>query len=256
MRVQDVWVGADDPWRPWVKQALFATPVSKRPRALGDTRLTSFDEETTQDASPWKWGDLSWLEVGRSAMIVDLGGSYAMRMGLALGQRGWRPVFAINTTSSASEVIKMKPVLRWLRKGARLRSAFSASADAPPAFILDARRIGRGAPTLTSYDNRWMLFASDLPSAEFFRARRIDSVTVVQDGVRLRADLRAIAWAYQRAGLEVRIADLQSETLVTLTDQRQSRFGFVFEQIARHVFGGRRHDGTYGRFVPKYSSHG
>jgi hypothetical protein len=255
LRVQDVWLGPDDAWRPWVKQALFSTPVSKGRRALGDIEFAALDEDLPSEARPWKWGDIAWLERDRSAMIVDLGGSCAVRMGLALGQRGWRPVFAINTTSSRREIIEMKPVLRWLRRGAMLRSAFAAGAGAPPAFILDARRVGVRLPVATSYDNRWTLFAGDLPSAERLRAQRIESVTVVQDGVRLRSDLRAIAWAYQRSGLDVRIADLQSETLVSLTGQRQGWLGFVFDQVARRVFSRRRGDGTYGREVPE-PSHG
>ncbi len=255
MRVQDVWVGAEDAWRPWVKQALFSTLMPRSRGPLGDTALPSVESVAAPEESPWKWGELDWLESERSAMIVDLAGAYAVRMGLALGQRGFRPVLAINTTSSTREIIEMKAVLRWLRRGAQLRSAFSARAGAAPVFILDSRRAGRKRPLPSSYDNRWTLFASDLPSAEHLRRERIDSVTVVQDGVRLARDLRAIAGAYQRSGLEVRIADLESERLVRLTEQRQGWLGFVLDQIARRLSGRRRRDGTYGKVVPE-PSHG
>lgn len=144
-----------------MKQALFASLMGRR--------VTEPEE-----APPWLGQDLSWLRIeehqigdsayrGRTtemrssiALLVDLPGSAAIEAGLALGHAGWRPVLSINATSSEHEVIDMRPILKWLEKGARFRSSFPAATKAAPVFILDVRRDGHGMRIGSGrFDNRW-----------------------------------------------------------------------------------------------------
>ena len=64
------------------------------------------------------------------------------------------------------EVVPVRPLLPLLVGSARVLASAGLVDDAPPAFLLDADRLGEGRPITPGwFDNRWVAFATDFPSA-------------------------------------------------------------------------------------------
>lgn len=136
------------------------------------------------------------------AVVVDLPGADAIRMGLALALRGFRPVPVIDgspgpdilgtsqsvfagspfTVSAGSTAVDMRQTMRWLCIGAELLPTLEIAANAAPVFMLDALRTGRTSnPGAETFDNRWKTFPQDFPSARFLKEHGIRRALLVQD---------------------------------------------------------------------------
>ena len=112
----EVWAPPDSPWSAWAKPVLFA----HLPRPL-----PSLEPATSLD--------LSWIPPAeeRRALIVDLPGAAAVRLGLALAGRGYRPVPVFNAcppplgpeATAAPAVIDVDTILAALVDGASSASA-------------------------------------------------------------------------------------------------------------------------------------
>jgi hypothetical protein len=139
----------------------------------------------------------------------------AVRAGLALAERGYRPVPMFNGTSGPAEVVPVKPIEDALGAGSARLKTMSLPADARAAFLLDADRgqpIGGGEPG--RYDNRWVVLAQDFPSGTTLLSRGITDVTVL----RLRApspdhDLAVVLKRWSDAGLRVRGVAIESRAV-------------------------------------------
>jgi hypothetical protein len=245
VRVRDVWVGTDHPWRAWAKLAPFA--------AIPEAEVIPAIEGAAYRGEIIRWGsaDPAPFVRERTAIIVDLPGPDAIDMGLALGQRGYRPVPSMNTASAMFELIDMAPVLERLMAGARFASAFPTGPAVPPAFLLDSRRDGGGVkPVPNMFDNRWFVFPTDLPPAEQLQAAGITTVLIVQDEPLPREDVEAIGWAYQRGGLTVRVADVRSHREHDLDVPLHGWWTRVLRRARRRIAFHRRWDGSYGERIP------
>ncbi|MBI2390890.1 MAG: hypothetical protein HYV09_14965 [Deltaproteobacteria bacterium] len=255
----DVWRGTDA-WAAWTKAALFATAdgVELPP------------ESEPQDAlHRWMKIDTSWLEpppgsaahrgpdARETAIIVDLDGAEAIYTGVALVSRGFRPIVAINTTAADSETVDMVPVLEALRAVARVPEALDARPDAAPAFVLDARRMRPDRPRLPGIlDNRWMVFASDLPSARLLRQHGMTQVLAVYRG-ELQPDLADLLARYRRGGLGLLAIDLDgAQPAPSSLEIDASALGLTLRSAGRTLLIPQRNaDGSFGRRVP-IPSHG
>src|SRR5271165_1353650 len=141
------WAPPDSIWSPWAIPVPFAQIVCASVNI--EKELAGVDALTNS------------LALGPDlAMVVDLAGADAIRMGLALALRGIRPVpvidgspgpdilgtsqpmFAGNLSapSSASTAVDMRQTMRWLCVGAALLPKLKIVANASPAFLLDALR--------------------------------------------------------------------------------------------------------------------
>jgi hypothetical protein len=248
MKREDVyatWVGQDHPWVSWVKRALFAS--------VADDASDRADESQPQyrsEAPPWAGTDVSWLP-DRAAVIVDLPGHEAVAMGLALGTRGLRPVLSINACSESGELIPMDPVVDLLRAGARFTKSFPMGPSVLPCFILDSRRNSPRAIRPGDFDNRWAVFASDLPSSDALRDVGASRIVVVQKGVELLGDLKAVLRRYSAAGLELSLHDVTaSSSLTEIHITPSGWFARFVEQVERRLAWSRNWDGSFGRRVP------
>jgi len=242
-RAYKVWKGNDHCWVRWVKLALFdpvegAADKQDEPASAGSVRAA------------FRGVDTSWLEE-RAAVIIDLPGKAAVLLALALGERGLRPVLAINTTSfPGAESISMHSVLRVLSAGADCKASFPTGPRVAPAFVLDSRRDGGGRPPLPGeFDNRWVLFREDLPSAEQLRAVGIDKVIVVQKGALPVTDLEDVLLAYQTGGLELVRHETETRTTHRWTLERRGWLATLSRFVQFH-WSVPRSDGSYGRWVP------
>jgi hypothetical protein len=77
--------------------------------------------------------------------------------------------------------------------------------EAPPAFLLDAKRMtGHRVLTRERFDNRWIVFPQDFPSAQFFWSHGIRRILLIQesDG-RPQDDLSYVLLRWQAAGMEI-----------------------------------------------------
>jgi hypothetical protein len=249
--VYATWKGQDHPWVSWVKPSLFA--------AVSDDPMDAADERHAYRAEvpPWAKLDTSWL-VERAAVIVDLPATAALSLGLALGQRGVRPVLAISACSAEGEVISMRGAIDLLELGARFASAFPTGEGLLPAFLLDSRRAGEGLePSVGSFDNRWAVFKGDLPSVGHLRRSGVEKVLFVhQGGARAHSDIVAILRGYQAGGLEILLHDVD-EPMVTkaVVVGRRSWISEVRDRLRLRSAYRRRWDGSFGHRVPE-PSHG
>jgi hypothetical protein len=178
----EAWAPDGIEWSAWAKPVLFAQwPDSVTPSATS--------------AAPAGGHDYLWLPQGsrRTAVIVDLPAVESVRAGIALARRGYRPVPLYNTSYGPSPVIEIAPLILELAKGALVLQTTTLAPDAPPAFLLDSNRMQPGVPPSPGkFDNRWVVFPQDFPSATLLRARGVAEVLLIhgpsERSVRLPAD--------------------------------------------------------------------
>lgn len=203
--IHRAWAPADATWSPWVKPVLFASldrdlgdlgMAPAAPEWLGPELVTPLEETLPRPVDPYR-EDRSLDDV---ALVIDLPGASGIELGVALARRGFRPIPLYNALPSRVAIVDVLPMMRVL-----LRSADEVAAvprSAPPAFLLDADRMGKGrrlAPGL--FDNRSICRISDFPSAARLREAGIRRGVLVTEA--LEEDLEEVALAWQAGGLEV-----------------------------------------------------
>src|SRR5436309_4375191 len=169
----DAWAPAGGPWSDWAKPVLFA----HWPRPL----------PAVPETPP---ADFGWAPAvaERVALVVDLPGAASVHFGLALAAAGYRPVPLFNACPPPTDgepgvaVVPVEPILAALAGGAdRLRAA-PPPADAPPAFLLDAdRQTARRDLAPGAFDNRSVVFPTDVPSAARLAARGVTRAVLVRE---------------------------------------------------------------------------
>ena len=193
----------------------------------------------------------------KSALIVDLPGAEAVHAGIALAQRGYRPVPLFNGTSGPSAVIDVAPLTRALWDGASTLERHAIAPDAPPAFLLDSRRHASATSARPgSYDNRWVVLPQDFPSGSLLASRGVTSATVVQTGsVSIAPDLAHVLRRWQESGLRIRVADVGSgRAAEDVSVPRPSGFKLAWYAVIA-LFGLRRSNvGGFGSFVPEQTA--
>jgi hypothetical protein len=200
--VFEVWAPPDGPWSPWAKPVLFAhlNEASGLPTVEIPEAPLPFELPKSAD----------------TAIVVDLPSLESIGLGLELARLGYRPVPLYNACPSppsspgevVPEIVPVTPLLSALVQGtARLKSA-GLAADAAPAFLLDANRLGGEKPIVPgSFDNRWVVFATDLPSARFLALHRITAVALIHRGTP-GEDLLDVLRDWNRSGIVLRHTDM------------------------------------------------
>lgn len=196
----DVWAPADAVWSRWAKPVLFAEPSSPQPSAAAPLE-------------PLAIPDLRLPLDSQTAVIVDLPGARSVQTGLALARQGYRPVPLFNGGHHGSALVSTAPILSPLQSGAAELARRSLSPEAPPAFLLDALRLASGVQASPGmFDNRWIVFPQDFPSANYLRSRNIRRVLLLAGGgtPQPAADLAHVLLRWQEGGLELFTLDLDS----------------------------------------------
>ena len=204
------WAPPDSIWSPWTIPVPFAhivcVPLELEQELVGVDALASGLR----------------LESGL-AVVVDLPGANAIRLGLSLALRGFRPVPVIDgspgpdilgtsqpmfagtspATISGSTAVDMRQTMRWLCVGAGLLPALKIAPNAAPVFLLDGLRTGRTPiPGTEVFDNRWKTFPQDFPSARFLKERGIRRALLIQDiSGQPREDLAHVLLRWQDEGI-------------------------------------------------------
>jgi hypothetical protein len=231
-------------WSQWAKPVLFAQ--------LDRINLR------VQDMEPGASADVSWVPEprDRAAIVVDLPGPASVATGIALAERGYRPVPLFNTSDGASPVVKVDSIALALRLGAETIRDARMAADAPPAFLLDAHRMSpRVLPGPGKFDNRWMVFPQDFPSGTYLRAAGIGEVLLIADGTSAREDLAHVLLRWQQAGVRILAAPAtRGERPRELVIKEPSLFRRAWYRVVA-LSGLRRNDaGGFGAIIPIASS--
>jgi hypothetical protein len=247
----DLWAPLDEreplPWSRWAKPILFQEldgPAGSVPAA----RIEDYD---------LPWAPSPSL---REAIVVDLRGSLAVEVGVALARLGYRPVPVFNAApppSGVTAVIDTDPIVGALRGAADALASAHVPDDAPPAFLLDVQRDGAGVPRRPGmFDNRWVVLPQDLPSADLLKARGLRGVVLVHaPGFGVQEDVAHVLLRWQRAGLALRWVEMGSSgPPLELVVPRPKWFRWLL-QAAIVTLGLRATAaGAFGGLVPRPSS--
>lgn len=251
-----IWASPDSLWSAWAAPAFFAQmrcpesfPNAAPPSVLPEAATITFDPHT--------------------AIIVDLPGADSVRLATQLARVGYRPVPSINAVPtpapffaampSSNIVLDMSEIVRELCAATAELAGISLSSDAPPAFFLDSRRLLGSRPLQDDmFDNRWMVFPQDFPSARFLADHGIRQVVLVQAGhPSFQEDLSHVLLRWQEAGISILSkSPLNTQEPLLIQVARPSRFKSLWYR-ALALFGFRRSSvGGFGSFVPGHSSAG
>ena len=232
----EIWAPVASPWSAWAKPALF-------------TYLPEANSAPVERI-PWTSAAALPLGSGRHAIVVDLPSVEGIAYGLALAERGFRPVPLYNLTQGiGKEVVAVDPLIAALHDGADPLQALAIPDDAPPAFLLDSNRhVGVAAPSM--FDNRWMVFPQDFPSARALTSAGIERVLVVRREGAPRVDLLSVLRLWKREGLaSARFDPASGETIDLAMD---TSLLAVFSAHLSMIFHGLRENaaGGFGGRVP------
>ena len=194
LRLFEIWAPEHWPWSAWVKPALFA----------GSSTL---EEPRPVTAAPVTVLDPTIPPAGQTALVVDLPGEQSVTLGVELVEHGYQAVPLFNTQGSVGsfEVINVGPIIEAIVRLTPIVMGATLSAQAPPAFLLDSDRLGHRASLRPGdYDNRWVVFPQDLPSATLLRSRGITRVMLIhEDPDPPGRDLDDVLARWSKGGLEI-----------------------------------------------------
>jgi hypothetical protein len=254
-----IWAPEESVWSQWVLPVPFAQLAC--PSSLPTPTGPVFN--------------LDWLPLENAldlAVVVDLPGGDAIDYGLALLEKGFRPVpvidgspgpdrhaiFPLEPSFSAAENYKsasfvdMRGLLLALCQGAERLQRNDLAPAAPPAFLLDSKRMG-GAPYVieSAFDNRWMVFPQDFPSARFLLDRGIRRVVFVHDTflTQPQEDLAHVLLRWQEEGITIASKSARfGDAPVPINVNRPNRFRVIWYR-ALAALGLRRSDtGGFGGY--------
>jgi hypothetical protein len=215
------WAPDQSIWTPWVKPVLFAHMEPwippERPPVPVATRDFSFARLRADQA-----------------IVVDLPGEVGIAAGLALAGAGYRPVPLYNALPGNANVIEMNGILMALLNSADHLASLPIAPDAPPAFLLDARRRGEGLTvTPGMFDNRSISLPTDFPSANVLLSRGIRRVLLIQqDRLDPQVDLAHTLRRWQEAGIEIHAKMLDDAQAPTRIDvPKPPRFRLMFYSL-------------------------
>jgi hypothetical protein len=241
----DTWAPKDSIWTPWAKPVLFAHMTSATIGVAGSLPTMMRDP------------DCSWTSsvTAGTAVIIDMPGPDSVSLGAALAHRGFRPVPLYNTTpGTAPMLVDVREIIAALAVLAESVAAAGLPNDAPPAFLLDSRRL-TGVRAAGSYDNRWAVFEQDFPSATFMRSRGINQVLLIAPHGGTTPDLARILSGWRRDGLELLVRPGHGTSKVeplstrTMINWRLAAFASMLALGLR-----RNSAGGFGSRVPVSSS--
>ena len=191
----DIWAPLESPWAVWAKPVIFAQNLN------------------WWKAEKWSAAELcsgAALEAGPrakryQAIVVDLPGVKVMRAAAQFAMAGYRPVPLFNTTNGQNAIVDVDDILAMLPAVAVIIREARLNASAPPAFLLDENRHQDDASDFScAYDNRWLVFPQDFPSAEFLKEHGITQVVLQQEGSSMPAwDLAHVLLRWQEAGVRI-----------------------------------------------------
>ena len=245
------WAPENGIWSPWAKPIAFLR-IDQAPLSY------AFNDVPKVELPP-EHQDTKWVPpAGNTAIVVDLPEAISVRAGLMLAGHGYRPVPLYNAAPGwGLQTVPMKMIQIELFRTEREMASFSLPPDAPPAFLLDARRMHAAGLAPGMMDNRWMTFPQDFPSANFLRSKGIESVILWQDFANApRQDLSHVLLRWQEAGILLQERQLSSSHVERLLVAKPPRYR-AWWYLALAALGlARNSAGGFGGIIPQPSSGG
>jgi hypothetical protein len=252
------WAPDTSIWSSWTKPVLFA-------------HVDAGDIATEPPAAPV---DLDWCPAieDRAAIVVELPGAESVMLGIALAERGYRPVPLFNAiplpggrpvldpfTGQKVAAVDVLPTISALRQEAERLAGLTIAPAAPPAFLLDENRRGDGRTLLPGeFDNRSVCFTTDFPSALFLLAYGIQRALLVQKArLSPQSDLEHVLrrWQDDHIALEIARVDIP-DPRKPLEIPKPPWYGAMFQR-ALLALGLRRGSGEgFGAWIPESSAGG
>jgi hypothetical protein len=240
-----IWAPPESAWSDWAKPVLFV-------------HLESFAEPRNEE----NWGevDAAWVPRPdeRCAIVLDLPGPRAVAQAIALARFGYRPVPLFNGCPGPMEAVPTNTLLAAIAMSTDDLARIELPADAPPVFLLDGGRNPQGLKVAPGkFDNRWMTFPQDFPSANFLKSHGIERVLLVQEVSGAPAvDLAHVLLRWQEAGIAMEGCDAGGGGRASVTVSKPRRYRSLW-YLALAMFGFYRSSaGGFGSIVPQPSSGG
>jgi hypothetical protein len=203
-------------------------------------------------------------------VVVDLPGAESVMMGIALAERGYRPVPLYNAvplpagqpildplTRRNVAAVNVLEIIAALRSETGKLAGLQIPLAAPPAFLLDSNRQGPGLGMAPGeFDNRSVCFTTDFPSANFLLAHGFQRALLVQ---KMRADLPSdlahVLRRWQEGGIAPELKPLDSPMPPErLEVPRPSWYGAMFQRALAALGLRRATGGGFGAWVPESSA--
>jgi hypothetical protein len=253
--VHRAWARPEGRWSPWVKPILFAgfaDPLEPRPLDPPPAWLEAAVIEpllAPPAGAPYRHAGA----LVDTAIVIDLPSASGTLLGVALARHGFAPVPLYNGLWDEAAVIDTLPIMNALVDGAD--TVRDVPGDAPPAFLLDADRHGRGRPVeIGDFDNRWFTAPTDFPSAGVLWGAGIRRLVLIQRGDPWpAADLAPTLLSFQQRGMRLFLARPETGApIAPLTSMRPPWPTRLWHALGRLSFR-RRADGAFGDRVPRPS---
>lgn len=243
-------------WSTWTKPVLFA-------------HLNSVPVAAESPVGQEPPINLNWCPPieEKVVVVVDLPGADGVWIGIALAERGYRPIPLYNAvplpgnyplldpvTQRRIVAVDVSPIVNALRKGTERLVELQISADAPPAFMLDANRQGDGRIMVPDdFDNRSVCFTTDFPSANFLLAHGFQRALLVQKNqLDVESDLKYVLRRWQDGGIKLEVIriDFAAEP-EPLKVARPAWFGAMFQRVLVALGLRRTRGGGFGEWIPE-----
>jgi hypothetical protein len=148
-------------------------------------------------------------------------------------------------------IVDVTNIEKALYKGADLLENIDISVDAPPAFILDSRRMEGLGKQPGKFDNRWCIFPQDMPSASYLVKEGISKIIVRSSEIRV--DLSHILCRYQELGIKIYLCN--NDEIKEITVSKPSHFKSLMYRF-KVILGLKRNAaGGFGGLVPEPTQH-
>jgi hypothetical protein len=244
----EIWAPPASKWSVWAKPVLFAEmPLEVAPMSA----------PTQNENVP---GLVSLRGEGSTALVIDLPGVEAVRAGVQLATQGFQPVPLFNSAFHANGVVDTVSLAREIVVTTPLLEQNPVPPGAPPVFLLDAsRKLGWRSAAPGTFDNRWVVFPQDFPSANFLKGQGVTRVVLItKDPVSQPAeDLAHVLVRWQESGIEILSLPLNPPAEPTLLQvTKPSGFRSLFYQFLVLTGLRRSSAGGFGGIVPNPSSGG
>lgn len=239
------WAPPGSLWTAWAKPVLFAQLTSPFTLQRPDPPLQPVEVPWAPPADQ------------QTVIIIDLPAAASVLAGLSLAAVGYRPVPLYNCCTSPAEVIDLQPITGGLRSGGQVLAEAKLPPDAPPAFLLDSRRVRGERPAMPgSFDNRWIVLPQDFPSAGFLASHGLHHVLLVQSGTQPASDLSHVLLRWQRAGMVIRRLDIAVPQSIAepIVVPKPSWFRDAWYVLLATIGLRRNSAGGFGSVVPLPSS--
>jgi hypothetical protein len=249
-QIFSAWVPDASLWSRWAKPVTFAhMDLSRTPIPLPEMAVNV---------------DWAPAPVEKVALILDLLGVESVTLASALAERGYQPVPLFNALPLPTEppaddaaytnvaAVDIYPIIDALRLRAERLQELSTPADAPPAFLLDARRQGdKQSVNTIDFDNRSVSFSTDFPSANFLVAQRIHRALLIQkDRLDPQADLAHTLRRWQEGGIRLERIQLKPLTAPEAFEvARPAWYGAMFQRILFSLGLRRAWGGGFGAWL-------